>query len=154
MAMPKEHGDMPSGVSTRPYQSGDYASVRKNLEEGGIFYEDMDSEVRLRQKIERNPGSIIVAEKDSDVVGSVFLVEDGWGAFAFRLVVSKAHRKLGIGSGLMKTAEKEAQKRGYNELHILVGEEEKDLQSYYEELGYGKGSLYRWMYQGLSEPQE
>lgn len=153
MDMSREFKEMPSDVSVRPYQPDDYTSVKRNLEEGGIFYDDMDSAERLEQKIKRNPGSVIVAERNGEVVGNVFLIEDGWAAFVFRLAVSKEHRKQGIGSGLMKAVEDEARKRGYSELHILVGEEEKDLQDYYEALGYGKGNLYRWMYREFSEPQ-
>ena len=136
-------------VTIRVYGPKDYNDVRQNLEEGGLFYEEMDAEKRLNEKIRRNPGSIFVAEVDGKVVGNVLLVEDGWGAFVFRLAVKKEYRNRGIGMQLMKSAEEALRIKGYSEVHILVDEKETDLKEYYAKIGYKQGNLYRWMYKDL-----
>jgi hypothetical protein len=62
-----------------PYTPNDYMSVRRNMEEGGLYYPEIDAEKNLNEKITRNPGSILVAELNGEAVGNVLIMEDGWG---------------------------------------------------------------------------
>lgn len=136
-------------IIIRPYKPNDYRTVKKNLEEGGLFYAGMDSEDRFKEKIRRNPDSILVAEVDGKIIGNVLFIEDGWAAFGFRLAVSKKYRRWGIGTKLMAAVENILRKRGYPEVHILVNESEIGLKQYYSKIGYKEGNLYRWMYKDL-----
>lgn len=136
-------------IIIRPYKPIDYKIVKRNLEEGGLFYTGMDSEDRFKEKIRRNPDSILVAEVDGKIVGNVLFVEDGWAAFGFRLAVNKKYRRRGIGTKLMAAVENISRKRGYSEIHILVNESEVGLKQYYSRIGYKEGNLYRWMYKNL-----
>lgn len=147
----KENKEKRQDVIVRSYEPKDYSDVRQNLEEGELFYEEMDAEERLNEKIRRNPGSILVAETDGKVVGNVLFMEDGWGPFAFRLAVRREYRGRGVGTQLMKSAEDALKDKGYPEVHILVGENETELKEYYAKMGYKKGKLYRWMYKDLRE---
>lgn len=45
----------------------------------------------------------------------------------------------------MEEAEKELFRRGHKDIHILVEEENGELQDYYERQGYERGHIYRWM---------
>lgn len=140
-----------ANLQIRAYASSDYPRVRRNLLEGNIFDQEMDAEERLSEKISRDPESILVATIDNKIVGNVFIVEDGWAAFVFRLAVVKEYRNRGIGKRLMQEAEERIRKKGYNELHILVHTDETELQGYYEKLGYLKGNKYQWMYKSLNK---
>ncbi len=133
-------------IKIRPYILLDYPSVKQNLIEGNLFYENMDAEERLAEKIQRSPDSILVAVLDGRVVGNVLIIEDGWGPFLFRLAVSQSFREKGIGTKLLEEAENKLKDKGYKEVHILVGENESELQEYYAKRGYKEGNLYRWMY--------
>jgi predicted N-acetyltransferase YhbS len=64
-----------NGIKIRPYTPDDYMSVRRNMEEGGLYYPEIDSEQKLNEKIKRNPGSIIVAELNGEAVGNVLIME-------------------------------------------------------------------------------
>ena len=145
--MPKK---TPLKITIRDYRLEDYPHVRENLEDGCIFSESMDSEKRLAKKIERNPGSILVAVVDGRPVGNVFVVEDGWEAFLYRLSVRNEYRRQGIGKALMLAIEKRLKKRGYDEVHLLVHEKNEALREYYFQMGYEPGHVYRWMVKDLS----
>jgi len=136
---------MQDNTKIRTYSLGDYPWVVRILEEGDLFYKPMDSPERLEQKISRDPRSIFVAVRSDEVVGTVSIMEDGRTAFIFRLGVSKEYRNKGIGKLLMSTAEEELFSRGYKEIHVLVEEENSELQDYYHKQGYEKGNIYRWM---------
>ena len=136
-------------ITVRSYEPRDYGDVRQNLEDGQLFYAEMDAEERLNEKINRNPGSILVAETKGMVVGNVLFMEDGWGPLAFRLAVRKEYRGRGVGTQLMKSVEDVLRDRGYPEVHILVGENETELKEYYAKMGYEEGNLYRWLYKDL-----
>ncbi|OGH21610.1 MAG: hypothetical protein A2629_01760 [Candidatus Levybacteria bacterium RIFCSPHIGHO2_01_FULL_41_15] len=133
-------------IEIRSYVPSDYPSVKKNLTEGGIYDENMDAEERLTEKIQRNPDSILVAVLDGQVVGNVLIMEDGWGPLLFRLAVGQSFREKGIGTKLLEEAENKLKDKGYKEVHILIGENESELQEYYAKRGYKEGNLYRWMY--------
>jgi len=136
---------MDNSSNIRPYALGDYPQVRRILEEGGLFYEPMDSPDRMEKKISRDPNSIFVAVEQDQVVGTVSIMEDGRLGFVFRLAVAVGHRNQGIGLGLMTHAEQELTDRGYDEIHILLEEDNPGLREYYKKQGYEEGNPYRWM---------
>lgn len=136
----------PRSVSIRPYSPEDCASIKQILEDGGLFYEKIDNEERMREKVARDPQSILVATEASQIIGTVSLMEDGRMAFIFRLGVKAEHRGHGVGTALMVEAEHILHERGYDEVHILVAQEDTELQGYYERIGYERGHAYQWMH--------
>ncbi len=132
-------------IHIRDYADSDYEDVRKNLEDGALFDADWDSRENLTHKIERNPGSIIVAIADHEVIGNVYIVEDGWAAFIFRLAVRKPYRRRGIATMLLKEAEKRLAEKGVKEVALLVRNEEDELKSFYGKRGYALKRKYHGM---------
>ena len=55
--------------------------------------------------LERDPQSVIVAERDAAIVGSVVAAWDGWRGFIYRLVVAPAEQRRGLGTRLLRAAE-------------------------------------------------
>ncbi len=133
----------------RNYLPSDYLAVKKNLEEGDLFYDKTDTPEALQRKIERDPESIIVAEEEGEVVGNVFLVEDGWMPWIFRLAVRQDYQERGIGSLLMDEAERRLKARGYGLIGLFVNESHPDVQEWYQKRGHELGGLYRFMGKGL-----
>ncbi|MBI5619578.1 GNAT family N-acetyltransferase [Candidatus Gottesmanbacteria bacterium] len=132
-------------ISIRPYIPKDYPSIRRILEEGGLYYDEMDNENRLKEKVTRDPQSILVAIEASRIIGTVSIMEDGRMAFIFRLGVQMEQKGSGVGTRLLQEAETILHERGYNEVHILVDENNPELQKYYEQRGYERGHMYCWM---------
>ncbi len=129
----------------RFYKNSDYEQVKKLYVEGGIYYEGTDSYGNIKRKISRDPKSIFVAIEGKEIAGTVSITEDGRMTLISRLAVSWKFRSKGIGKALMKKAEEELSARGCDKFNILVREENKNLQGYYEKQGYAKGNIYRWM---------
>ena len=141
---------MAEDIEIRNYNpETDYSQVKQILKEGGLFYEPTDVPERLAEKVRRDPDSIIVAATNDQVVGTVTIMEDGRMPFIFRLGVKEEFKRQGIGSRLMQDAEDRLRERGYNEVYIFVDVDKKELQGYYERQGYGKGTMYQWMYKEL-----
>lgn len=132
-------------IKIRPYSLRDFEEVRENIEDAGLYYPELDNENRLKEKISRDPDSILVAIFNNKVAGSIFIMEDGRGSFLFRLAVKKKYRKKGIGTELLRAAEKQLKEKGYSEVSLLIREEKLDLKNYYTKRGYKEGNLYRWL---------
>lgn len=139
------------GIKIRPYTPDDYMSVRRNMEEGGLYYPEIDSQQKLNEKIKRNPGSIIVAELNGKIVGNILIMEDGWGPFFFRLSVAKDYRNKGIGSLLLEKTEDILAAKGYQEVYCLVKDSDTQIKDYYKKRGFEEGEKpYRVMAKGIS----
>ncbi|MBI4021707.1 MAG: GNAT family N-acetyltransferase [Candidatus Aenigmarchaeota archaeon] len=137
-------------VLIRGYKDTDYDDVRLNLQEGDLYNPERDSRHGLGEKIRRNPDSILVAEDRERAVGNVYIVEDGWAAFIFRLAVRRSYRESGIGSLLMENAEARMRKKGIKEVSISVRDHEVALKEFYAKRGYiALPMTHRWMYKAL-----
>lgn len=139
-------------IVIRYYNPNDYSAVKRNMEEGGLYYPEIDSEHRLNDKINRNPGSILIAELNGEVVGNVLIMEDGWGPFFFRFAVAKDHRNKGIGSRLVEKVEGILAAKGYQEVYCLVNDGDTELKTYYKKRGFQEGDRpYRVMFKRIQE---
>jgi ribosomal protein S18 acetylase RimI-like enzyme len=136
-------------VSIRFYTDSDYKEIKQVLKEGGLFDEIWEDRRNLKRKIERDPESILLAIKNKKIVGCVFIVEDGWNAFIWRLSVRKKYRKKGIGLMLMQKAEEIVKSRGINETSLFVETKNKFLKDWYKKQDYIKTKDYTFMYKKL-----
>ena len=132
-------------IQIRNYQPTDFAQVRDILEQGGLFYEQIDNANALEKKVKQAPDTIIVAVDDGRVVGTEVIIPDLF-PFLFRLAVHPDFRKRGIGKQLMQRGEEILRSKGYDHVNILEASNDLELQEYYKKHGYEKGNTYTWMY--------
>lgn len=124
-------------IQIRDYKPSDYQSLKVILEENKMYDPDLDAENTLQRKIETSPGSILVAEDNSQVVGGVYILFDHWQSFIFRLSVRKDSQRQGIGAKLMEEAESRLRRQGAKSVALWVRLEElSHLARHYENLGY------------------
>ncbi|MBX6383111.1 MAG: GNAT family N-acetyltransferase [Microbispora sp.] len=71
-----------------------------------------DDAAKVTALIERDPEALLIAEIDGRMVGTLIAGWDGWRAHLYRLAVDPAHRRMGIGSRLIRTAEERFRKFG------------------------------------------
>ena len=134
------------------YKDKFYDDVKKILQECNLFDETWEARENLKRKITRDKESILIAEEGSKIVGCVFIVEDGWNAFIWRLCVKENYRKKGIGLLLMQKAEDIIKGRGIKEASIFVDAKNDSLKNWYQKQGYLKGRDWTFMYKKLDIP--
>jgi len=131
------------------YKDKFYDDVKKILQECNLFDETWEARENLKRKIVRDKESILIAEEDGEIVGCVFIVEDGWNAFIWRLCVKESYRKKGIGLLLMQKAEEIIKSRCIKESSIFVDIKNDSLQNWYQKQGYLKGGDWTFMYKKI-----
>lgn len=79
-----------------------------------------DTREALAALLTRDPRALVVAELGGAVVGSVIAGWDGWRGNVYRLAVSPEHRRNGIGSALVREAERRLRDRGASRMSAIV----------------------------------
>ena len=137
-------------INIRPYRNEDYEDLKLNLQEGGLFNVTIDDRETLRAKIQSNPESILVATIDNKVVGNVYIIQDPWSSFIFRLAVRKKFKERGVGAMLMGEAEELLREKGVKDVALFVRSNHNELINYYKKMGYtSMENLHQCMYKEL-----
>ena len=110
-----------STSETRPATAEDVAGILTFWQEAAQPTSTDSTEVLVRL-VERDPGALIVAERDGRIVGTVMAGWDGWRGSIYRLAVDPAHRRSGLGQALLRVAEERLAGLGARRLHAIVVE--------------------------------
>jgi ribosomal protein S18 acetylase RimI-like enzyme len=90
----------------------------------------------FRRAIEGPTSAVLGIKGDGELIGSVMVGSDGHRGWVYYLAVSNAHRRLGLGSQLMKAAEEWLNTNGVDKVRLMVRSENESAVSFYERLGY------------------
>jgi ribosomal protein S18 acetylase RimI-like enzyme len=91
----------------------------------------------LRLKLKHNDGLLFVADDGrGSVAGTVLAGFDGHRGWIYSLAVREGSRELGVGSRLMKHAERELKKRGAPKINLQIMPYNKSVVKFYEKLGF------------------
>lgn len=74
----------------------------KEAAEGTSISDDRDGVARL---LDRDPESLLLAERGGELAGTVIAGFDGWRCHLYRLAVHPDHRRQGVGTALLQAAE-------------------------------------------------
>src|SRR3954465_9191174 len=97
--------DLPTDLRIRAATPADPApdlAFWKTAAEGTSISDDRDGVERL---LARDPGALLLAERDGELAGTGIAGFDGWRCHLYRLAVHPDRRRLGIGSALLAAAE-------------------------------------------------
>jgi hypothetical protein len=128
----------------RSYRDSDYEQVRELYRHtewyGGVFSEQRDGREVLARKIKQDPQAILVYEQDSEVIGTISIIEDGRVAWLYRFVVRDL--SLNVSKELYDKALGVLRDRGHQEVLVYSATNDEVLDSYYQALGMIKGGTY------------
>ena len=83
-----------------------------------------------------SPASVLVAEADQRIVGSLIATFDGWRGNMYRIAVHPDYRRRGIGRALVKEGERRLAKQGVKRITALVEEKYPWATAFWSAVGY------------------
>jgi len=102
----------------------------------GVRVGRSDSSAEIEKKLERDPDLFLVAEADSQIVGSVMGGYDGRRGMVYHLAVRNDMRKHGIATSLLSEVEKRLQAKGCLKCYLMVFAENTEAARFYEQRGW------------------
>ena len=123
-------------MQIRSYTDADFPKLLQLLKDANIFYEPLDKRETFNKKIEHDQESIIIAEDNGRIVGTVFTIYDPWNAFVYHLGVHPEYRGKGLANKLMDEAEERLKRRGMIRPTLFVEEENEQVLNFYKKRGW------------------
>ncbi len=119
---------------------------------GGQFDAARDTKEKLAELETEKPGSILVAELNGQIIGTVTLFEDGRAAWLYRFAVSTTIPETSqskIVTALWSAAKIEMQNRGHIQVLVYAPIDHIELEKRYVDIGFTKGKNYTAYWQDL-----
>lgn len=131
----------------------DYPNIELLLKDtntyGGQWDEARDTKERI-DDLERNkPGSVLVAEADNQIVGTVTLFEDGRSAWLYRFAVQPEYETEATRS-LNEQALATMKKRGHTQVLVYAPRGNRPFEDRYTSLGFNKGNDFTAYWQDVA----
>lgn len=140
-------------MQIRNYSQTDYEQLISLYKQSDQFKFDevTDSEAGLARKVEKDPDSLLIAEEEGKIVGSVSIIEDGRIALLFRLIADpNTTNKDEILKALVEKAEAIVKARGYLEMHNTAPTNDLNALMERERLGFTQGGTYTWFWKKIT----
>ena len=107
----------------------------------GIHLRHSDEKDEIAKKIQRDPDLFLVAEINSQIIGTVLGGFDGRRGMVYHLAVASHYRKRGIGAALMNELEGRMRQKGCIRSYLLVTRDNLDAIRFYENTGWEQMDL-------------
>ena len=127
---------MPMDVVIRPARADEAETVLALWREANAVESVTDDASSVRELIGRDPGSLLVAEMDGRVVGTLVATWDGWRGHFYRLAVRPDVRHRGVATDLVREGERRLRNLGARRLSALVMKESEEAAGFWRAAGY------------------
>jgi ribosomal protein S18 acetylase RimI-like enzyme len=98
--------------------------------------------------LEYDPDSLLVAEAEDQLVGSVIAAWDGWRGSIYRLVVLPSERRRGLGRRLLSLAQDRLDGLGARRLQAIVVQSGDQAMAFWRASGWEEQSQRRRFVRG------
>jgi ribosomal protein S18 acetylase RimI-like enzyme len=95
-----------------------------------------DRQPDVERLVHELPGSLLVAERAGEIVGTLIAAWDGWRGNMYRLAVHPVHRRQHIGLALVRAGEARLRERGARRVTALVANEDRVAGALWDAAGY------------------
>jgi hypothetical protein len=139
-------------MQIRFYKKEDYPKLIELYKKSDQFKLDevTDSEEGIARKIEKDPESLLVAEENKQIVGSVSIIEDGRIALLFRLIASPtSFDKNDILKALVEKSESILKERGYLEMHNTAPTNDLNALMESKKINFKEGNVSTWFWKKI-----
>ena len=126
--------------AARRDEIGDVLSL---WEDAGLGKRPGDALGSIERLLDHDPESLLVAEEDERMVGTLIAAWDGWRAGLYRLGVLPDFRRRGIGTALVHAGEQRLAARGATRIIAAVGRENSAATRFWKSVGYDVQDVYR-----------
>ena len=99
-----------------------------------------DGEEDIHRLLERDPGSLLVAEEDDELVGALIAAWDGWRGNMYRLAVAPDRRRQGIARRLVEAGEERLRGLGAPRVSALAWREDEPAYGVWQATGYDENA--------------
>lgn len=95
-----------------------------------------DTEDGVARLLDHDPGSLLLAEAERAMVGSLIAAWDGWRGSFYRLTVHPEHRRRGLATALVRAGEERLRELGAVRLTAIVAGEDGNAAALWSSVGY------------------
>jgi ribosomal protein S18 acetylase RimI-like enzyme len=145
-----------SAWTIRPAAPGDISQVLALWEAAASPPSATDTREALDCLLRRDSDSLVLAEANGEIIGSLVAGWDGWRGSFYRLVVHPAWRRQGLATALIRAGEDRLRRLGAVRLTAIVAEGERAAMELWGAAGYrrqdGRSRFVR-MVQTSSAPE-
>ena len=122
----------------------DYEEVRILWKSSGpgIQLSPSDTPQEIQKKLQRDPDLFLVAERDGQIIGTVFGGFDGRRGIVYHLAVLHSERRSGIGRSLMVEIENRLRSKDCRKYYLLVTKDNEAALEFYDSFGAEVMDLY------------
>src|SRR5579872_7566210 len=121
----------------RTYKSTDYQKLKALLLANGMYYELIDNEKALQEKISKFPDTIVIAQENDEIIGCCYFIIDPTHEYVMHLCVKEGFRSMGIGTKLLEEVEKRIKRlNSKHEPILLVEEDNATAIAFYKKHGW------------------
>ncbi|MFH1183484.1 MAG: GNAT family N-acetyltransferase [Chloroflexota bacterium] len=116
----------------------DYPGVLRLWESAGVGVRvgPSDTPAEIQKKLQRDPDLFLVAESESQIIGTVIGGFDGRRGLVYHLAVAVPFRRRGVASQLMAEVEQRLRHKGCIRCYLLVRPDNLEAIEYYETVGW------------------
>jgi len=137
----------PAAARIRPYAEADFDAVDALWRKAGNFRPWNDPAADIARCLDNPSSTLVVADADGAVVGTVMVGHDGHRGWVYYLSVDPDQQRNGLGRRLMAYAEKWLREAGMPKVQLMVRTDNVPVLAFYDSLDYADAkvsTLEKW----------